>query len=252
MACNTDPMKSTVGCGCDPGADHVCQRHNSVNAAEGQTMGRAWSSRDAADKAPYNPAGRMASSAGVFDVPEPQPSEYAPNQQICGASEVRVTDPTTGGEKGSKLARFDLIPSQALWGLAEVYGRGAKKYADRNWERGYAWGLSMAALERHYNQWKQGESIDGETGAHHLLQVAWHAFTLYMFQMFGRGTDDRSTFREKLADTVTRYRETTTAAAAPQPPHRYTCPRDGQLLCCEEGGYRECCVLTARAAQEKY
>jgi Domain of unknown function (DUF5664) len=108
------------------------------------------------------------------------------------AEEVRVTDPTTGGEKGQKLARFDLIPTRALWLLAEVYGRGARKYADRNWERGYAWGLSMAALERHWNQWKSGESIDEETGAYHLAQVAWHAFALLTFQLCGLGTDDRS------------------------------------------------------------
>jgi hypothetical protein len=109
------------------------------------------------------------------------------------AGEVRVKDPNTGGEKGSKLARFDLIPTRALWLLAEVYGRGARKYADRNWEKGYAWGLSIAALERHFNAWKAGETIDEETGCHHLAQVAWHAFTLLTFSYFGIGTDDRST-----------------------------------------------------------
>ncbi len=108
------------------------------------------------------------------------------------STEVRITDPNTGGEKGSKLARFDLIPIRALWLLAEVYGRGARKYADRNWEKGYAWGLSIAALERHLNAWKGGESIDEETGAYHLAQVAWHAFTLLTFSLLGLGTDDRS------------------------------------------------------------
>lgn len=113
--------------------------------------------------------------------------------EMTGTSgEVRVKDPNTGGEKGSKLARFDLIPTRALWLLAEVYGRGARKYADRNWERGYAWGLSIAALERHFNAWKSGESIDEETGCHHLAQVAWHVFTLLTFSYFGLGTDDRS------------------------------------------------------------
>lgn len=43
-------------------------------------------------------------------------------------SEVRVVDPTTGGEKGSKLARFSLIPPEFLWALAEHYGKGANKY----------------------------------------------------------------------------------------------------------------------------
>ena len=46
--------------------------------------------------------------------------------------EVRVVDPVTGGEKGAKLARFDLIPPEATWALAEHYGKGCAKYSDRN------------------------------------------------------------------------------------------------------------------------
>lgn len=95
-------------------------------------------------------------------------------------SEVRVTS-ATGGEKGSKLARFDLIPPHQLWRLAEHYGIGAAKYADDNYRRGYDWKLSIAALERHLSLFKQGEDIDEETGSLHIIAVAWHAFTLAEF-----------------------------------------------------------------------
>lgn len=104
--------------------------------------------------------------------------------------EVRVVDPKTGGEKGSKLARFSLIPPEFVWALAEHYGKGAKKYEDRNWERGYKWSLSIDALERHLAQWKQGETHDAETGTHHLIAVAWHACALFIFSLRGLGTDD--------------------------------------------------------------
>jgi hypothetical protein len=104
--------------------------------------------------------------------------------------ETRIVDPVTGGEKGSKLARFDLVPPEASWALAEVYGKGSLKYAERNWEKGYTWGLSVAALERHLNLWKRGEQIDQETGAYHLAQVAWHAFALFTFELRGLGSDD--------------------------------------------------------------
>lgn len=104
--------------------------------------------------------------------------------------EVIVTDAITGGRKASKLARFDLIPPEPLWALAEHYGRGAAKYDDRNYEKGYKWGLSVAALQRHMYQWLQGKSIDTETGTHHLIAVAWHAFALFIFEMRGIGTDD--------------------------------------------------------------
>jgi hypothetical protein len=112
--------------------------------------------------------------------------------------EIIVTDPKTGGQKGQKLARFDLVPGEPLWELAEVYGRGAKKYADDNWRKGYSWKLSFGALNRHLWSWWHGEKRD-EMGNHHLTQVAWHAFTLFWFEMFGKGTDDRPTAKPVLA-----------------------------------------------------
>ena len=99
-------------------------------------------------------------------------------------------DSATGAEKGSKLARFDLVPPEALWQLAEHYGKGCAKYADRNWEKGYKWGLSVAAMQRHIYQWLQGESIDKETGSHHLIAAAWHCFALVTYELRGLGTDD--------------------------------------------------------------
>ena len=104
--------------------------------------------------------------------------------------EVRVTDPETGGQKGKKLAQFYLIPAEFLWALAEHYGKGATKYEPRNWQRGYAWSLSYDALQRHIHQWVMGESIDEETGSHHLVAAAWHCICLFMFERWGRGTDD--------------------------------------------------------------
>lgn len=104
--------------------------------------------------------------------------------------ETRSIDPTTGGQKGTKIQKFSLIPAEFLWALATHYGIGAKKYADRNWEKGYRWSLSIDALERHLNAWKMGETYDMETGSHHLIAVAWHACALFIFQRRVRGTDD--------------------------------------------------------------
>lgn len=109
--------------------------------------------------------------------------------------EVRVVDPSTGGAKGQKLARFDLIPPEAELALAEHYGKGEAKYPTGddgvpNWQRGYKWSLSYAALRRHLNQWQQGESYDKESGGHHLIAVMWHAVALFTFEVRGLGTDD--------------------------------------------------------------
>lgn len=106
-------------------------------------------------------------------------------------TEVRQVDKTTGAAKGSKLARFSLIPPKCLWELAEHYGKGSLKYADRNWEKGYDWHLSYDALGRHLLAFWMGEDIDPETGSHHLIAVAWHAFCLRTFLESHPEKDDR-------------------------------------------------------------
>lgn len=107
------------------------------------------------------------------------------------SDEIRSTS-STGGQKGEKLERFDLIPVGPLTELAVLYGNGAKKYDDRNWERGYEWHKSYAALQRHANLFWDGEDYDNHkedcpadcvthTGAHHMAAVAWHSFVLIEF-----------------------------------------------------------------------
>ena len=98
---------------------------------------------------------------------------------------------STGGEKGVKLARYDLIPAGPLQELAELYGIGAQKYEDRNWERGYDWSKSFAAMQRHAWAFWNGEELDPELGTPHLASVAWHAFTLLQFCAANREFDDR-------------------------------------------------------------
>jgi len=106
-------------------------------------------------------------------------------------SEERVVDPHTGGEKATKLARYDLIPPKALWQIAEVYGKGAQKYDDNNWRKGYKWSLSYAAMLRHIQLFWMGEDIDPETGCPHVAMAGWHCLTLLTFADEHPELDDR-------------------------------------------------------------
>ncbi|AEK09995.1 hypothetical protein FDH96_gp084 [Mycobacterium phage Rey] len=114
------------------------------------------------------------------------------------AGEV-ITTSSTGAQKAGNLERFDLIPVEALRELAEHFGRGALKYADRNWEKGYEWGKSYAALCRHLTQFWAGEDIDPETGSKHIIAVAWHAFVLATFMDRYPEFDDRAVVGAKIA-----------------------------------------------------
>jgi hypothetical protein len=133
--------------------------------------------------------------------------------------ETRTTS-STGGQKGVKDERFDLIPTGPLAELARHYGLGAKKYAEHQWRNGYEWSKSYASIIRHLNAFWGGEDYDvcpasqegcsfvtheGEpfedyvegvtcynhTGSHHLVAAAWHSFTLLEFKDTHPGHDDR-------------------------------------------------------------
>jgi hypothetical protein len=79
--------------------------------------------------------------------------------------------------------RFDLIPYDALWETGKVYTMGAKKYADRNWEKGISYGRVFSALCRHLFKWFCGERYDPEDGQHHLASVVWGGLTLLHYDL---------------------------------------------------------------------
>jgi hypothetical protein len=117
-----------------------------------------------------------------------QPVEI-PMQSASG--EIRVVNQVTGGEKGRKPARFELIPPASLARVAEVYGVGAAKYADRNWERGVDWSLMFGAMMRHMWLWWGGETDDVESGHNHLAHAAFHVLGLMQLADTHPGLDDR-------------------------------------------------------------
>lgn len=107
------------------------------------------------------------------------------------AQETRTVTEGTGGEKGVKTARFELLPPRAMWKVAELFGAGANKYEDHNWRRGYEWSKSYGAAQRHLNQFWAGESIDPELGTHHLASAVFHMLVLMTFEEEHPELDDR-------------------------------------------------------------
>jgi hypothetical protein len=111
-------------------------------------------------------------------------------------TEVRITG-DSGGAKGSKQARFDQVPTRALYELAEHTGKGTTKYPDKdgvpNFRFGYKWGLSYAAAMRHMVQFWDGEDYDEETGSKHVIAAAWHMIALATFMDEHADKDDRYT-----------------------------------------------------------
>jgi hypothetical protein len=155
---------------------------------------------DLTDK-PYEMYEHWLEMADFYEESPPdEPSFVEIVKAALGEGEVTVTDPESGGQKGSKLARYDLLPTDALHALAEHFGKsggdgiGPKKYEDRNWEKGYKHSLSVAAGARHQKEHLMGNDYDDGPGGSqslHLTCEAWHALIRLAMYLRGIGTDDR-------------------------------------------------------------
>jgi len=78
---------------------------------------------------------------------------------------------TTGAQRdvSSGKGRYDLIPRAALHRLAQLFERGAVKYAARNWEKGMPLSKFMDSGLRHAFQ-----ANDGQVDEDHLIAAAWN------------------------------------------------------------------------------
>jgi hypothetical protein len=74
-------------------------------------------------------------------------------------------------DKRDGKGRFDLIPNHSLFRLARLYEEGAKKYSERNWERGQNLMSYLDSCFRHLNNLLNGEQTED-----HAACVAWNIF----------------------------------------------------------------------------
>lgn len=73
---------------------------------------------------------------------------------------------STGAKRDQRegKGRYDLIPPYALHRLAQVYEKGAKKYAARNWEKGMPLHLFADSAIRHSFQYLNGDRDEDHLG----------------------------------------------------------------------------------------
>jgi hypothetical protein len=134
-------------------------------------------------------------------VAKPEDLQKSASYELPGNSQASVSGAPGDGQgfryDATKLARYDLIPPEALEALAIFYGQaggpvgGPALYPERNWERGMAWCRCFTSLMRHAWKWLRKEDFDQKTGAHHMIAVAWNALALYTYYVREIGDDNR-------------------------------------------------------------
>lgn len=97
----------------------------------------------------------------------------------------------SGTKNDEAKLRFDLLPTGPIAKLARVYTEGAKKYSDRDWEKGLAYSRVYAAIQRHLNAFWAGEDYDAETGVPHVINAAWGCLALCEYLETHPELDDR-------------------------------------------------------------
>jgi hypothetical protein len=93
-----------------------------------------------------------------------------------GTREVQRKDGAIRENQDGK-GRPDLITPFALTRLAKHYENGAKKYSDRNYEKGMNYSRYTASMFRHLIAWMKGEEEED-----HLAALAWNAFSIMHHQ----------------------------------------------------------------------
>jgi hypothetical protein len=86
---------------------------------------------------------------------------------------------STGAVRGSDAenVRFDLITPIGLRRLAETCAEGAKRYGDRNWEKGMPASVMLNHALRHIYLW-----IDGDTSEDHIAHATWNLMAIMHFE----------------------------------------------------------------------
>lgn len=83
-------------------------------------------------------------------------------------------------EPSDGKGRYDLITPFGLARLAKWYELGAKKYADRNWEKGIPFSRCIDSAKRHIDKY-----IMGMTDEDHLSAAVWNLLAIIHFQELG-------------------------------------------------------------------
>ena len=105
--------------------------------------------------------------------------------------QTQYNDPK--GQAGSLKAPLGLVPPYAMEQTSWVHKLGAEKYGPWNWrETGVCASTYVNAILRHLNAWRDGESLDPESGITHLAHIACSANILMDAEVCGKLQDDRN------------------------------------------------------------
>jgi len=128
---------------------------------------------------------KLKKEIDVSDTPTPKYKDKVTPDEV-------VFDKSGAVKHDGKKPRLDLIPPEVITAMGYMFGHGARKYDDRNWEKGMDWGRVFGALQRHLWCWWNEDDTDKESGKSHLWHAACCLAMLIAYEVRGIGRDTRS------------------------------------------------------------
>lgn len=88
----------------------------------------------------------------------------------------RTTETGAQSDPSHANAAMELLSPYSLWQLSTWLGKGAEKYAPRNWEQGIPFSICIGKLQRHLAEYQMGKTDEPHLDA---IGFWWHALTHY-------------------------------------------------------------------------
>jgi hypothetical protein len=111
-------------------------------------------------------------------------------ENFCQTPE-EMTEALKGTKFDDDKLRLELIPVEFLWLCGAVLTMGGIKYDAWNWFKGFEWSRAYGAILRHLTAAWGKEDFDDESKLLHLGHAAVEIMFMVMFQIHGKGIDDR-------------------------------------------------------------
>lgn len=108
-------------------------------------------------------------------------------------------------KSGKGKTRYDLVPIPAMRAIAESMAAGLKENrVPHDWMNGTDWSEYIAAMDRHWNDFKERKDIDKEDGVKHIRKAITNLAILVTYDEFEIGNDDRAPYDKLRGDTTGR------------------------------------------------
>jgi len=120
--------------------------------------------------------------SGFLNYPDADGIEYINTPGAILKYTYPPLEPVEGLKFDDGKPMLDLVPSSLVDAVGDILTMGAKKYSAQNWRKGLKYSRVIGALMRHLNAWREGDSIDKESGKSHMHHVACNVAFLIEFE----------------------------------------------------------------------